>query len=119
MSSCYDRTWHLASRAAADEYFINFDVHGRLFPSLSPTQKLEGADSQSGGWGERSMMLADCFSHQKAEGRQARRGRESNERATKYEREGERRGMREKMRDNTRGNKMKKKGEKPTLAFRV
>lgn len=65
------------------------------------------------------MMLADCFSHQKAEGRQARRGRESNERATKYEREGERRGMREKMRDNTRGNKMKKKGEKPTLAFRV
>lgn len=42
------------------------------------------------------------------EGRQGGRERESNERETKYEREGERRGMREKMRDNATGNKLKK-----------
>lgn len=60
VSSCYGPTWHLAFRAATDEYFTNSDVHGRLLPSLSPTQKLEGVDSQSGGWRELTKMLAQA-----------------------------------------------------------
>lgn len=30
VSGCYDLAWRLASRADADEYFINFGVHRRL-----------------------------------------------------------------------------------------